>query len=105
MDKVTKALPIIAALFGGIYLGYYFTSGHYARKDADRYRSENTAICRLELRDGNRGDTKAKYIGILEYRSDDKELCEEHMPLDELPNDTNITTLNGLRSEDDYDDQ
>jgi len=102
MEKLVKSLPVIIALAVGIFLGYFFTNNHYTQKEATSDKTDSTAICRLELRDGNKGDVKEKYIALLEYRSDSKEFCDEHMPLDSLPNDTNATSLNSLQPEDDY---
>lgn len=102
MEKLIKSLPVITALLVGGYLGYFFTNGHYMQKEASDNQSEYTAICRLELRDGDRRDVKERYIALLEYRGDSKEFCDEHMPLDNLPNDTNATSFNSLQSEDDY---
>lgn len=102
MEKFVKSLPVIIALVVGAYLGYFFTSNHYTQKEASNSKTEYTAICRLELRDGDRGDVKEKYIALLEYRGDSEEFCKQHMPVDSLPDDTNITSLNSLQSEDDY---
>ena len=102
MEKLVKSLPVIIALAVGGYLGYYFTNSHYTQKEANDTKTEYTAICRLELRDGDRGDVKEKYIALFEYRPDSEDFCKEHMPLDSLPNDTNATSLNSLQSEDDY---
>lgn len=102
MEKLVKSLPVIMALAVGIFLGYFFTNNHYMQKEASRDKTDYTAICRLELRDGNKGDVKEKYIALLEYRGDSKDFCDEHMPLDKLPDDTNATSLNSLQAEDDY---
>jgi len=107
MEKLVKALPIIITLAVGVYLGYFFTSNHYTQKEANKNKTEYTAICRLELRDGNRGDVKEKYIALLEYRTGDggMEFCERYMPTDSLPDDTNGMSLGSLYSEEDYDEQ
>lgn len=102
MEKFVKSLPVIIALVAGGFLGYFFTNQHYVQKEASDTKTEYTAICRLELRDGNKGDVKEKYIALLEYRGDSEEFCKQHMPVDSLPDDTNVTSLNSLQSEDDY---
>lgn len=102
MEKFVKSLPIVIALAAGVLLGYFFTNQHYVQKEASDSKTEYTAICRLELRDGNKGDVKEKYIALLEYRGDSEEFCKQHMPVDSLPDDTNITSLNSLQSEDNY---
>jgi uncharacterized protein YneF (UPF0154 family) len=102
MEKLVKALPVIIALSLGVFLGCFFTNNRYTQKEAASNKTNYTAICRLELRDGNKGDVKEKYIALLEYRGDSKEFCDEHMPLNNLPADTNATSLNSLQSEDNY---
>ncbi len=102
MEKLVKSLPVIISLVTGGFLGYYFTNSHYIQKEANDDRTNYTAICRLELRDGNKGEVKKRYIALLEYRGDNEEFCDEHMPLDSLPNNTNATSLNSLQSENDY---
>lgn len=107
MEKFIKVLPVIIALAIGSYLGYYFTNSHYVSEEAKDNKLDSTAICRLELREGNRGDVKEKYIALLEYRTDDgsKEFCERHTPTDSLPGDTNGMSLDSLYSEEDYNEQ
>ncbi len=107
MEKLVKPLPVIIALAVGVYLGYYFTNSHYVSKEAKDSKIDSTAICRLELREGNRGDVKEKYIALLEYRSEDGglEFCERHTPTDSLPSSTNGMSLGSLYSEEDYDEQ
>lgn len=107
MKKLAKSLPVIVALIVGGFLGYYFTNNHYTKKEASDNKIEYTAICRLELREGNKGDVKNKYIALLEYRTEDggKDFCEKHMPTDSLPDDTYGTSLNSLYSDVDYNEQ
>lgn len=107
MEKFVKLLPVIIALVAGGFLGYFFTDRHYVQKEAIDNKTEYTAICRLELRDGNNGDVKERYIALLEYRNTDggKEFCEKYTPTKYLPGDTNGMSLDSLYSEEDYDEQ
>jgi|GEM_PF-1099230 len=107
MNKIVKILPILMALVVGGYLGYYFTNNHYVQKEASKNKTEYTAICRLELRDGNKGDVKERYIALLEYRNIDggKEFCEEYTPTKYLPDNTKGVSLDSLYSEVDYKEQ
>lgn len=107
MEKFVKLLPIIIALIIGGFLGYYFTNNYYAKNEADKNKTEYTAICRLELREGNKGDVKERYIALLEYRNTDGgiEFCEKHTPTQYLPDDTKAISLDGLFSEEDYEEQ
>lgn len=107
MNKIIKVLPSLIALAVGGYLGYFFTNNHYLQKEAKENKTEYTAICRLELRDGNNGDVKEKYIALLEYRNvtGGKEFCQEHTPTKYLPDDTHGTSLNSLESEEGYNEQ
>ncbi|MCA9350366.1 hypothetical protein KC874_01595 [Candidatus Saccharibacteria bacterium] len=107
MERLAKLFPVVAALVIGSYLGYYFTNSHYVSEEAKDDRMDSTAICRLELREGNRGDVKEKYIALLEYRTGDggREFCEKHTPTDSLPDDTNGMSLDSLYSDEDYNEQ
>lgn len=100
-------LAMLVALAVGGYLGYSFTSSHYRSIQATENKRESTAVCRLELREGNRGDVKEKYIALLEYRNEDGglEFCERHTPTDSLPSSTNGVSLDSLYSEEYYDEQ
>jgi len=107
MEKLVKSLPIIVALIVGGFLGYYFTNNYYTRKEASNTKTEYTAICRLELREGNKDEVKEKYIALLEYRNVDggKEFCEEYIPTKYLPDNTKGMSLDSLYSEEDYKEQ
>lgn len=107
MKNLVRSLPVIVALIVGGFLGYYFTNNHYTKKEASDSKTEYTAICRLELRDGNKGDVKEKYIALLEYRNVDggKEFCEKYIPTKYLPDNTKGVSLDSLYSEEDYKEQ
>lgn len=107
MSKTGIIISVAVSLVVGGLLGYYFTNSHYVSKEAKDSKMDSTAICRLELREGNRGDVKEKYIALLEYRNEDGglEFCERHTPTDSLPSSTNGMSLDSLYAEEDYDEQ
>ena len=104
MNNIEKTVAIIIVLAIGAYAGYWFTADYYKSENSDEAKRDDTAICRLEIRDGKRGDVKERYIAMLEYRTEDggKEFCKEHMPEDALPDSTALFSFDGLYSEEDY---
>lgn len=99
--KEISVVVLIALAIGG-YLGYYFTSSHYNAEIAEDDKRKNTAICRLELRDGNKNHTDKRYAALYEFRSGEEEFCEEHVPTGYLPKDTDGAGFDWLDSEEDY---
>lgn len=104
MNNTSKLITscTVCLLIGG-YIGYTINNSNQIAKQSNIDKLDNTAICRLELRDGQRGEVKNKYIALLEYRVGDnyKEFCEKSM-LGNLPDDTYTSELNSLQSEDEY---
>lgn len=104
MNNLEKTVVIAVCLAIGAYIGYWFTDDYYKTEHGNEAKRDDTAICRLEIRDGNKGDVKQKYIALLEYRTEDggKEFCKEHMPESALPDSTALFSFDGLYSERDY---
>lgn len=100
MMKILFAM-FVALVIGG-YIGYSFTSSHYKSVQATENKRESTAVCRLELRDGNQDTTYKTYSALFEYRAGNEEFCREHIPADYLPNGTTGTATDSLQSEEDY---
>ena len=82
---------IAAALVGGSYAGFYYTSEHYKEKEAVELRNEaetdeNNLICEARVQRGKTGDVKSDYL-IFE-RSAKKEDCKKFIDYKNIPDDT-----------------
>lgn len=82
---------IIAALAGGSYTGFYFTSEHYKEREASELRKETETdeknlICEARVQRGKTGDIKSDYF-IFE-RSAKKDDCEKFIDYKNIPEDT-----------------
>jgi hypothetical protein len=82
---------IIAALAGGSYAGFYFTSEHYKEREASELRKkaetdEKNLICEARVQRGKTGDIKSDYF-IFE-RSAKKDDCEKFIDYKNIPEDT-----------------
>lgn len=91
MNKYLLVGLIIAALLGGSYAGFYFTSQHYKEKEASELRKEadtdeKSLICEARVQRGKTGDVKSDYF-IFE-RSEKQEDCEKFIEYKNIPDDT-----------------
>lgn len=82
---------IAAALAGGSYAGFYYTSQHYeAKESANLTQEEETdrknLICEARVQRGKTGDVKSDYF-IFE-RSAKQEDCEKFIEYKNIPDDT-----------------
>ena len=82
---------ITAALAGGSYAGFYYTSQHYEAKESARLAQEEETdrknlICEARVQRGKTGDVKSDYF-IFE-RSAKQEDCEKFMEYKNIPDDT-----------------
>ena len=82
---------IVAALVGGSYAGFYYTSEHYKEKEASELRKEaetdeKNLICEARVQRGKTGDVKSDYF-IFE-RSENQEDCEKFIEYKNIPDDT-----------------
>ena len=91
MNKYLLVGLIVAALLGGSYVGFYFTSQHYKEKEASELRKEaetdeKNLICEARVQRGKTGDVKSDYF-IFE-RSENQEDCEKFIEYKNIPDDT-----------------
>ena len=82
---------IVAALAGGSYAGFYYTSEHYKEKEASELHKEaetdeKNLICEARVQRGKTGDVKSDYF-IFE-RSEKQEDCEKFIKYKNIPDDT-----------------
>ena len=82
---------IVAALAGGSYAGFYYTSEHYKEKEASELHKEaetdeKKLICEARVQRGKTGDVKSDYF-IFE-RSENQEDCEKFIEYKNIPDDT-----------------
>ena len=82
---------IAAALAGGSYAGFYYTSQHYEAKESARLAQEEETdrknlICEARVQRGKTGDVKSDYF-IFE-RSAKQEDCEKFIEYKNIPDDT-----------------
>jgi hypothetical protein len=82
---------IVAALAGGSYAGFYYTSEHYKEKEASELHKEaetdeKNLICEARVQRGKTGDVKSDYF-IFE-RSENQEDCEKFIEYKNIPDDT-----------------
>ncbi len=82
---------IVAALAGGSYAGFYYTSEHYKEKEASELHKEaetdeKNHICEARVQRGKTGDVKSDYF-IFE-RSENQEDCEKFIEYKNIPDDT-----------------
>ena len=82
---------IAAALAGGSYAGFYYTSQHYEVKESARLAQEEETdrknlICEARVQRGKTGDVKSDYF-IFE-RSAKQEYCEKFIEYKNIPDDT-----------------
>lgn len=82
---------IAAALAGGSYAGFYYTSEHYKEKEASKLREEaetdeRNLICEARVQRGKTGDIKSDYF-IFE-RSAKEEDCKRFIDYKNIPDDT-----------------
>lgn len=82
---------ITAALAGGSYAGFYYTSEHYKEKEASELRKEaetdeKNLICEARIQRGKTGDIKSDYF-IIE-RSAKEEDCKRFIEYKNMPDDT-----------------
>ena len=82
---------IAAALAGGSYAGFYYTSQHYEAKESAKLTQEeetdrNNLICEARVQRGKTGDIKSDYF-IFE-RSAKQEYCEKFIEYKNIPDDT-----------------
>lgn len=82
---------IAAALAGGSYAGFYYTSQHYEAKESARLAQEEETdrknlICEARVQRGKTGDVKSDYF-IFE-RSAKQEYCEKFIEYKNIPDDT-----------------
>ncbi|MCA9313662.1 hypothetical protein KDA08_05130, partial [Candidatus Saccharibacteria bacterium] len=66
-------------------------NGYYVSKEAEQNLSDERIICSLELREGNIGEVKSEYMAIMGGR--DKSLCEEYIPVNSLPDNTEVFSI------------
>lgn len=101
-SKLLRVVSLVTALLIGGYVGYYFTNNYYVaenkRENNEEIISDNDVICRLELRNGNKGDIKTKYYALLEW-GDNKNECESIMITDKLPKDLTVFTIGSIHNE------
>ena len=82
---------IAAALAGGSYAGFYYTSQYYEAKGSARLTQEEETdrknlICEARVQRGKTGDVKSDYF-IFE-RSAKQEDCEKFIEYKNIPDDT-----------------
>ncbi len=82
---------IAAALAGGSYAGFYYTSQHYEAKESAKLTQEEETdrknlICEARVQRGKTGDVKSDYF-IFE-RSAKQEDCEKFIEYKNIPDDT-----------------
>lgn len=82
---------IAAALAGGSYVGFYYTSEHYKEKEAVELRKEaetdqKNLICEARVQRGKTGDVKSDYF-IFE-RSEKEDDCKRFIEYKNIPDDT-----------------
>jgi len=82
---------IAAALAGGSYAGFHYTSEHYKEKEAVELRKEAEAdqknlICEARVQRGKTGDVKSDYF-IFE-RSEKEDDCKRFIEYKNIPDDT-----------------
>jgi len=80
-----------AALAGGSYAGFYYTSEHYKEKEAVELRKEaetdqKNLICEARVQRGKTGDVKSDYF-IFE-RSEKEDDCKKFIEYKNIPDDT-----------------
>lgn len=82
---------IVAALAGGSYAGFYYTSEHYKEKEASELRKEaetdeKNLICEARVQRGKTGDIKSDYF-IFE-RSAKEGDCKRFIDYKNIPDGT-----------------
>ncbi|AKM80214.1 TPA: hypothetical protein DDX46_02660 [Candidatus Saccharibacteria bacterium] len=82
---------ITAALAGGSYAGFYYTSEHYKEKEASDLRKEaetdeKSLICEARVQRGKTADIKSDYF-IFE-RSAKEEDCKKFIDYKNMPDNT-----------------
>ena len=82
---------IVAALAGGSYAGFYYTSQHYEAKESARLTQEEETdrknlICEARVQRGKNGDIKSDYF-IFE-RSEKENDCKRFIEYKNMPDDT-----------------
>jgi len=82
---------IVAALAGGSYAGFYYTTQHYRETEAHELRKEaetdeKNLICEARVQRGKTGDIKSDYF-IFE-RSAKQVDCEKFIEYKNIPDDT-----------------
>ena len=87
---------IAAALTGGSYAGFYYTSEHYKEKEAIALRKEaetdeKNLICEARVQRGKTGDVESDYF-IFE-RSAKKDDCEKFIDYKNIPDNTEMFWL------------
>lgn len=91
INKFLLVCLIAAALAGGSYAGFYYTSQHYEAKESARLAQEEETdrknlICEARVQRGKTGDVKSDYF-IFE-RSAKQEDCEKFIEYKNIPDDT-----------------
>ena len=82
---------IVAALTGGSYAGFYYTSQHYEAIESARLAQEEeidrkNLICEARVQRGKTGDVKSDYF-IFE-RSEKEDDCKRFIEYKNIPDDT-----------------
>lgn len=82
---------IAAALAGGSYAGFYYTSQHYEAKESARLTQEEETdrknlICEARVQRGKTGDVQSDYF-IFE-RSEKEDDCKRFIEYKNIPDDT-----------------
>ena len=82
---------IVAALAGGSYAGFYYTSQHYEAEETARLAQEEETdrknlICEARVQRGKTGDVKSDYF-IFE-QSEKKDDCKRFIKYKNIPDDT-----------------
>ena len=82
---------IAAALAGGSYAGFYYTSQHYEAKESARLAQEEETdrknlICEARVQRGKTGDVKSDYF-IFE-RSEKEDDCKRFIEYKNIPDNT-----------------
>lgn len=95
ISKYVLILVLLATLFVGGFIGWYFTHDRYQNSEQARLAEEDRhqrqdVLCSVELMRGKRGDVKSDYY-ILE-QSEKQETCEQFINYN-VPSDTEIYWL------------
>ncbi len=82
---------ITAALAGGSYAGFYYTSQHYEAKESARLAQEEKTdrknlICEARVQRGKTGDVKSDYF--ISERSKKEDDCKKFIDYKNIPDDT-----------------